>query len=220
MFANPAFDGDSVRGGETVIGSEGESIQTCVGEDTTPDPDDVSDRDRGPQSGDAGGEEEDEYGTRKFYVEDCGVEFLRHLVYELDVERRRLACKHLTDYAGEKGANPVPRRFGDSGGLARCRAPGRDCRTSGTAEGRSRRAGRPSGKSGSGRVRPFLSSGRQRAVANTARAHGDIVLGSACMLRRLRSRPRPAGCSMPSSRSVPNTKAPNSNCPTFSKFRG
>ena len=42
MFADPAFDGDPVREGETVIDEEGESIETSEGEDTAPDPDDVT----------------------------------------------------------------------------------------------------------------------------------------------------------------------------------
>ena len=44
----------------------------------------------------------DDPGPRKFYVDDGEVEILRHLVYELDADGRRLSCKHLTDYAGDK----------------------------------------------------------------------------------------------------------------------
>jgi len=102
MFADPAFDGDPVREGETVIDAEGETIQTNEGVDAMPGPDDFSEEEWNPKTGDAGGDEEGASGPRKFYVDDGEVEILRHLVYELDAEGRRLACKHLTDYTGEK----------------------------------------------------------------------------------------------------------------------
>jgi len=102
MFADPAFDGDPVREGETVIDAEGQTIQTNEGMDAMPGPDDFSEEEWNPKTGDAGGDEEGASGPRKFYVDDGEVEILRHLVYELDAEGRRLACKHLTDYTGEK----------------------------------------------------------------------------------------------------------------------
>ncbi|MDE2751886.1 MAG: DEAD/DEAH box helicase family protein [Gemmatimonadota bacterium] len=102
MFADPAFDGEPVREGETVIDPEGQTIHTSEGDDAVPDPDDFADRDWDPHRGNTGGDEDDDRGPRKFYVDDGQVEVLRHLVYELDSEGRRLACRHLTDYAGEK----------------------------------------------------------------------------------------------------------------------
>ena len=102
MFADPAFDGDPVREGESVIDAEGQIIQTSDGVDTFPDPDDLDDSYWDPESGDTRGYSDDDHGNRKFYVDDGEVVILQHLVYELDAEGRRLACKHLTDYAGEK----------------------------------------------------------------------------------------------------------------------
>jgi len=102
MFADPAFDGDPVREGETVIDAEGQTIQTNEGMDAMPGPDDFPEEEWNPKTGDAGGDEEGASGPRKFYVDDGKVEILRHLVYALDAEGRRLACKHLTDYTGEK----------------------------------------------------------------------------------------------------------------------
>ena len=102
MFADPAFDGDPVREGETVIDAEGETVQTSEGDDAAPDPDDIADRDWDTRTEDAAADEDDDRGPRKFYVDDGEVEILRHLVYELDAEGRRLTCRHLTDYAGEK----------------------------------------------------------------------------------------------------------------------
>ncbi len=103
MFADPAFDGDPVREREMVIDADGETIQTSEGEDTTPEPDELPDPDWDSDIRDQGmGGDDEERAPRKFYVDDGQVEIIRHLVYELDTEGRMLACKHLTDYAGEK----------------------------------------------------------------------------------------------------------------------
>ena len=102
MFADPAFDGDPVREDEAVIDAEGETVETSEGDDVAPGPDDVAEDvwdtpDRGTPS-----DEDDAPGPRKFYVDDGEVEIIRHLVYELDADGRRLFCKRLTDYTGEK----------------------------------------------------------------------------------------------------------------------
>ena len=39
---------------------------------------------------------------RKFYVDDGEVEIIRHLVYELDTDGKKLGCHQLTDYTGDK----------------------------------------------------------------------------------------------------------------------
>ena len=39
---------------------------------------------------------------RKYYVDDGEVEIIRHLVYDLDPDGRKLSCRQLTDYAGDK----------------------------------------------------------------------------------------------------------------------
>ena len=66
-----------------------------------PNPDDMT--------GDVGGtpdegapSDDDDPGPRKFHVDDGEVEIVRHLVYELDADGRRLSCRRLTDYTGER----------------------------------------------------------------------------------------------------------------------
>ena len=102
MFADPAFDGDPVREGETVIDADGETVVTEEGEDAAPDPGDVGDDVWGTLGDGVPPNDGDDPGPRKFYVDEGHVEILRHLVYELDADGRRLSCKHLTDYAGDK----------------------------------------------------------------------------------------------------------------------
>ena len=102
MFADPAFDGNPVREGETVIDAEGETVRTSEDSDADPDLDDIANPDWDQRTGGAITDEDDDRGPRKFYVDDGEVEIIRHLVYELDAQGRRLTCKHLTDYAGEK----------------------------------------------------------------------------------------------------------------------
>lgn len=102
MFADPAFDGDPVREADTVIDSRGETVETSEGEDAAPEPDDIAGRDWDVSTGMTTPDDEEDPGPRKFYVDDGEVEIIRHLVYELDADGRRLTCKHLTDYAGEK----------------------------------------------------------------------------------------------------------------------
>ncbi len=102
MFADPAFDGDPVREAETVIDAHGEMVQTSDGDDAAPDPDDIADHYRDPQMERTTDNEYEDRSLRKFYVDEGEVEIVRHLVYELDAEGRRLTCKHLTDYVGEK----------------------------------------------------------------------------------------------------------------------
>ena len=102
MFADPTFDGVPVREDETVIDSKGETVETIEGDDTLPDPDDVVGRDWDVSMDIATLDDDKDSGPRKFYVDEGEVEIIRHLVYELDADGRRLTCKHLTDYAGEK----------------------------------------------------------------------------------------------------------------------
>ena len=102
MFADPAFDGDPVREGEMVIDAEGETTETREEADIAPDPDDTAEDLWDTPDKDAASDEEDDPGPRKFYVDDGEVEVIRHLVFELDTDGRRLSCKHLTEYAGER----------------------------------------------------------------------------------------------------------------------
>ena len=118
MFADPAFDGEPVREGETVIDAEGETVGTEEGEDAAPDPDDIGDDPWvTPDDGATQGEGDDP-GPRKFYVDDGEVEIIRHLVYELDADGRRLTCKHLTDYTRRESSHTLPKRLRASSGLA------------------------------------------------------------------------------------------------------
>ena len=102
MFADPAFDGDPVREGETVIDAEGGTVVIRDGEDAEPDADDVTEEVWGTRDDREIRDDGDDTGPRKFYVDGGDVEIIRHLVYELDTDGKRLSCKHLTDYAGEK----------------------------------------------------------------------------------------------------------------------
>lgn len=100
MFADPAFDGDPVREAESVINEDGETIEEREAEDVAPEPDDLPDTPEGPEP--PLGDPEPEPGPRKFYVDGGEVSVVRHLVYELDADGRKLACRQLTDYTGDK----------------------------------------------------------------------------------------------------------------------
>lgn len=97
MFADPAFDGDPVREAESVIDEDGKTVEEREAEDVVPEPDD-------PPEGPVPhlGDPEPEPGPRKFYVDGGEVSVVRHLVYELDAEGRKLDCRQLTDYTGNK----------------------------------------------------------------------------------------------------------------------
>ncbi|NPD17622.1 DEAD/DEAH box helicase family protein [Xinfangfangia sp. D13-10-4-6] len=100
MFADPAFDGDPVREAESVINEEGETIEEREAEDVAPEPGDLPDTPERPEP--PLGDPDPEPGPRKFYVDGGEVSVVRHLVYELDAEGRKLACRQLTDYTGDK----------------------------------------------------------------------------------------------------------------------
>ncbi len=97
MFADPAFDGEPVREAESVINEEGETIEEREAEDVAPEPGDIPEGPEPPLGG-----PEPEPGLRKFYVDGGEVSVVRHLVYELDAEGKKLACRQLTDYTGDK----------------------------------------------------------------------------------------------------------------------
>lgn len=97
MFADPAFDGEPVREAESVINEDGETIEEHEAEDVAPEPGDIPEGPEPPL-----GDPEPEPGPRKFYVDGGEVSVVRHLVYELDAEGKKLACRQLTDYTGDK----------------------------------------------------------------------------------------------------------------------
>ncbi len=101
MFADPAFDGDPVREAESVINEDGETIEEREAEDVAPEPGDLPEGPV-PPLGDPDPDPDPEQGPRKFYVDGGEVSVVRHLVYELDAEGRKLACRQLTDYTGDK----------------------------------------------------------------------------------------------------------------------
>ena len=101
-FADPAFDGDPVREREEVINEDGDIVEeTEVAEET--DATDELDGTTEMEAGDGGLPDEVEpSGPRKFYYDGGTVEIIRQLVYELDSDGKKLACRQLTDYTGDK----------------------------------------------------------------------------------------------------------------------
>lgn len=101
-FADPTFDGDPVRELEEVINEDGEIIEEI---DITEEVDAAGDdMETGPvDTRDGGLSDDDEPGMpRKFYYDGGSVEIIRQLVYELDSDGKKLACRQLTDYTGDK----------------------------------------------------------------------------------------------------------------------
>ncbi len=101
-FADPAFDGDPVREREEVINEEGDIIEEA---DVSPETDGSNEVDDTAFEDPVDGglpEEVEPDGPRKFYYDGGKVEIIRQLVYELDSDGKKLACRHLTDYTGDK----------------------------------------------------------------------------------------------------------------------
>ena len=101
-FADPAFDGDPVREREEVINDNGDIIE----ETEVSDESDVTCEVDGSTELEAEQEglpdEVEQSGPRKFYYDGGTVEIIRQLVYELDSDGKKLACRQLTDYTGDK----------------------------------------------------------------------------------------------------------------------
>ena len=98
-FADPDFDGVPAHEQEDVIDQEGAVINTsitCGPEPDSHDPSPGADATLPPEGIDGNGL------RRKYYVDGGEVEVVKHLVYELDSEGRKLACRQLTDYTAEK----------------------------------------------------------------------------------------------------------------------
>lgn len=101
-FADPDFDGEPVREQEAVIDAEGEVIEETEVQEQTPDPADL------PEDFDVEGQptglddDVDDGAPRKFYVDGGEVEIVKQLVYELDSDGKKLSCRQLTDYTGDK----------------------------------------------------------------------------------------------------------------------
>ena len=99
-FADPDFDGEPVEERKETIDDAGGILEQ---EETSPD--DVHHDGFEYIGRELEGRIEDTDGTdlpRKYYVDGGEVEIIRHLVYDLDPDGRKLSCRQLTDYAGDK----------------------------------------------------------------------------------------------------------------------
>jgi type I restriction enzyme R subunit len=108
-FADPDFDGEPTAEVVTEIDPEGEIVTTEEEENPSPE---TPDEPEG-EPGDILPPDEEPEAPRKFYVDGGAVEIVAHLVYELDTDGKRLTCKKLTDWTGEKVRTlyPTPAAF-------------------------------------------------------------------------------------------------------------
>ncbi|MBW8815024.1 MAG: DEAD/DEAH box helicase family protein [Caulobacterales bacterium] len=97
-FADPAFDGDPVASIHTEIDDSG-AIVTEVEEEGADWQDDGPHGDDGPV---VLPPDDDDGLPRKLFVDGGAVEVVAHLVYDLDADGKRLTCRKLTDWTGEK----------------------------------------------------------------------------------------------------------------------
>ena len=99
-FADPDFDGEPVEERKEAVDEVGEILEQEANSADDVGDDALEYQDAGLQ-GRIG-----EPGTsdlpRKYYVDDGVVEIIRDLVYDLDPDGRKLSCRQLTDYAGDK----------------------------------------------------------------------------------------------------------------------
>lgn len=107
-FADPDFDGDPSAEIVTEIDPDGEVVTTE--EEIIPpseQPDDSEPAITGLPPDEESGE------PRKFYVDGGRVEIVAHMVYDLDTDGKRLTCRKLTDWTGEKVRTlyPTPAAF-------------------------------------------------------------------------------------------------------------
>ena len=92
-FADPDFDGQPLDSREEALGIESQTPEIEIHE--PPDETGYISLQEDPT------EIVDEL-PRKFYVDGGEVEIIRHLVYELDTDGKKLTCRQLTDYTGDK----------------------------------------------------------------------------------------------------------------------
>nr|WP_218142219.1 DEAD/DEAH box helicase family protein [Sphingomonas sp. OV641] len=98
-FADPTFDGEPTAQTTTEIDGAGAVVATKT--DERPDTDAVTtDTDVDPAI--VLPDSADDGLPRKFYVDGGEVEVVAHLVYDLDGDGKRLTCRKLTDWTGEK----------------------------------------------------------------------------------------------------------------------
>ena len=92
-FADPTFDGQPLDARKEALSLEGQVLETEI-HDPPDETGYTSVQEDPPDAADD--------LPRKFYVDGGEVEITRHLVYELDPEGKKLACRRLTDYTGDK----------------------------------------------------------------------------------------------------------------------
>lgn len=97
-FADPAFDGEPVAAVATEIDETGAIVSEVSVER---EEDEIADTSDQPAVTDLPPDTEDDL-PRKFYVDGGAVEVVAHLIYDLDSEGKRLTCRKLTDWTGEK----------------------------------------------------------------------------------------------------------------------
>lgn len=95
-FADPLFDGEPVAEVRTEIDADGAVVETEVEEH--PQGEDADHDEGGP----ALPPDEAPDLPRKLYIDGGTVEVVAHLVYDLDADGKRLNCRKLTDWTGEK----------------------------------------------------------------------------------------------------------------------
>lgn len=107
-FADPAFDGEPADEITTEIDAEGEVVSTDESEPESP-----ADSSEGGDGTTTLPPDEPEALPRKLYVDGGEVEVVAHLVYDLDSDGKRLTCRKLTDWTGEKVRTlfPTPAAF-------------------------------------------------------------------------------------------------------------
>ena len=100
-FADPDFDGVPLHEQKDIIDQEGTIIE--MPQTREPEPDPYLPFPGPDEALPAGGIDDGDEGLpRKYYVDDGEVEIVKHLVYELDSEGRKLACRQLTDYTADR----------------------------------------------------------------------------------------------------------------------
>ena len=97
-FADPDFDGEPAGERKEVIDADGKTVEETETRDPAPEQPDMPDL----PVDDADATDRPDAPPRKFYVDDGEVEIVRHLVYELDTDGKKLTCRQLTDYAGDR----------------------------------------------------------------------------------------------------------------------
>ncbi|WP_327752084.1 DEAD/DEAH box helicase family protein [Sphingobium sp. SJ10-10] len=100
-FADASFDGEPTTETSTEIDETGAVISTDVEEHEQPEVGDTANgQDAGPTL--LPPDAESDGMPRKFYVDGGDVEVVAHLIYDLDSDGKRLTCRKLTDWTGEK----------------------------------------------------------------------------------------------------------------------